>query len=145
MIDKPSGTVRVVWYGGDRFDIKIRDHRVRADQPTDAGGSDTGPTPVELFVAGLAACTAHYARRYLHRRDLPMGVTVTARYEMDPRPARVARVELVVKAPGLPENLRDSFTAVIEHCTVHNSLRVPPRVDFRVVTAESAAQNATAG
>jgi putative redox protein len=34
------------------------------------GGGDVGPTPTELFVAGLASCVAFYARRYLRRHDI---------------------------------------------------------------------------
>ena len=44
--------------GGDRFEIDVRGHRVIVDQPSGAGGSDKGPTPTELFVAGLASCVA---------------------------------------------------------------------------------------
>ena len=44
--------------GGDAYTISVRGHVLRVDQPTDAGGGDTGPTPTELFVASLAACVA---------------------------------------------------------------------------------------
>jgi putative redox protein len=63
--------IRVESSGADRYDIRIRDHVVRADQPRDSGGDDTGPTPVELYVAGLAACVGHYAGRFLRRHGLP--------------------------------------------------------------------------
>lgn len=135
MVANGTGTVQVTWRGGDRFDITARTHTVGTDQPLDGGGTDTAPTPVELFVGSLAACVAFYAERYLKRRRLPAGVAVTARYEMGVRPARVARVELTVEAHGLPEELRDSFTSVIRHCTVHNTLHMPPQVDIEVRTA----------
>jgi LmbE family N-acetylglucosaminyl deacetylase len=65
-----DATMRVDYRDGDRFDIRIRDHVVTVDQPTDVGGDDAGPTPTELFVAGLASCVAFYARRYLRRHKL---------------------------------------------------------------------------
>lgn len=133
-----NGTVKISWRGGDRFDIQIRRHTVRIDQSRDFGGGDTGPDPVELLVGSLAACVAHRAERYLHRCELPAGVTVTAHYDLDVRPARVGRIELVVEAPGVPEGLRDSFTTVIEHSAVHNSLRLPPEIVFRIRTTEDA-------
>jgi organic hydroperoxide reductase OsmC/OhrA len=43
---------------GDRFAINIRGHQIHVDQPIDAGGEDTAPTPTELFIAGLASCVA---------------------------------------------------------------------------------------
>jgi hypothetical protein len=36
---------------GDKYAIDIREHQVRVDQPLDAGGDDTAPTPTELFEA----------------------------------------------------------------------------------------------
>ncbi|GAA3828901.1 hypothetical protein GCM10022226_57200 [Sphaerisporangium flaviroseum] len=134
-----NGTLSVLWHGGDRFSIKIRDHTIRVDQPMDFGGGDTGPTPVELLVGSLAACVAHYAERYLHRCQLPAGVMVTADYEMGLRPAHVSRIELVVQAPGIPEGLRESFCNVIQHSAVQNSLRLPPETTYEIRIADAAA------
>lgn len=120
----------VVRHLGDaKFAVDVRGHTVIVDQPLDAGGADTGPTPTELFVAGLAACVAHYARGYLHRHGLdPRGLEVTASYAIGGRPARVEWIEVAVTPPAsLPPERRDAFVAVASHCTVHNTLEnVPP-------------------
>ncbi|MCT9933731.1 OsmC family protein [Planotetraspora sp. A-T 1434] len=132
-----NGMVKISWHGGDRFDVLIRHHMVRVDQPKDFGGSDTGPTPVELFIGSLAAGIAHCAERYLHRCQLPAGVSVTAHYGLGLHPAHVSHVDLVVEAPGVPEGLRESFANIVEHGTVHNSLRVPPEITFQIRIAEA--------
>ena len=43
---------------GLAHDVEIRDHRMVADEPSEQGGEDRGPTPQELLAASLAACTA---------------------------------------------------------------------------------------
>ncbi|WP_248960688.1 OsmC family protein [Sphaerisporangium perillae] len=134
-----NGTLSVLWHGGNRFDIQVRRHTIRVDQSMDFGGGDTGPTPVELFVGSLAACVAHCAERYLHRCELSAGVTVTADYEMGLRPAHVSHIKLVIEAPGVPEGLRESFSNVIQHSAVHNSLRLPPETTYEIRIAEAAA------
>ncbi|MEO3859927.1 OsmC family protein [Acrocarpospora sp. B8E8] len=130
-----AGMVRVESAGADRYDIRIRDHVVRADQPRDDGGDDTGPTPVELLVAGLAACVGYYAGRFLRRHGLAADLTVTATYTLASRPARVDHIGMTVTAPGLPAQQRAAFAAVINHCTVHNTLLQPPQVDILITTA----------
>ena len=132
-----------LWVGhrsGDRFTIDIRGHRVAVDQPVADGGEDTAPTPVELFVASLAACVAHYARRYLSRHGLPEdGLAVSATFAMGSKPARVDRVEIRLHLPdGVPEERRAALLAVASHCTVHNSLVTPPDVSIAVATEAEA-------
>ena len=46
--------MRVEHRGGDKFDIDIRGHVVRVDQPVKDRGEDTAPTPTELFIASMA-------------------------------------------------------------------------------------------
>jgi putative redox protein len=117
---------------GDRFAIDIRGHTITVDQPVDAGGDDTAPTPTELFVAGLVSCVAFYARRYLARHDLSAhGLAVTATYDIGGRPTRVTKISVRITPPAdLPTDRRDAFLAVASHCTVHNTLNEPPPVEI---------------
>ena len=41
-----------------REDIEAGQHRLVADEPLQAGGTDTGATPYHLLLAALGACTA---------------------------------------------------------------------------------------
>ncbi len=122
----------VVWHeAGDRFRIAIRGHEVVVDQPVWDGGGDAGPTPTELFVASLAGCVAFYAGRYLNRHGIESGgLEVDVRFAMaEDRPARVADVELFLRLPvEFPPEQLDRLRAVVEHCTVHNSIRQAPEV-----------------
>jgi putative redox protein len=118
----------------DHFHIDIRHHGLVVDQPKDDGG-DLGPTPVELFVASLATCAAHYARRFLDRHDITTeGFAVHCDYDMsDMRPARVAAVAISVTLPAtFPSELREPLLRVIDHCTVKNSIREPPAITVEV-------------
>jgi putative redox protein len=123
--------------GGDRFAVDVRAHTITVDQPTDAGGEDAGPTPTELFVAGLASCVAFYARRYLERHRVPGdGLSVVCDYAVGGRPARITELAIRITPPaGLPPERREAFLAVASHCTVHNTLAEPPPVKITLVPA----------
>jgi putative redox protein len=130
--------VRVTSEGGDRLRIRVRGHSMQADQPVADGGGDTGPTPTEIFVAGLAACIAYYAERFLRRSGLPTdGLDVACAYRWAEGPHRVGEIDVTVTAPGLSEERRDAFARVIDHCTVHNTLRQPPAISVAVAPADS--------
>lgn len=131
------GNVRVNHKEGDLFEIGIRDHVTYVDQPTEAGGSDAAPTPTELFVASLASCVAHYARRFLVRHDLPTeGLSVGATFTMADRPTRVDEITVSIDLPqGVPEERRPALLAVASHCTVHNSLHDRPLVSINLAAA----------
>jgi len=130
----PAGTghqMRVSFSSGEAYEVAVRGHRLIVDQPADAGGLDSAPTPTELFVASLAACVAFYAGRFLSRHGYSRdGLAVTADFTMaSDRPARVSDVRLLVHVPAdLPEARRPALAAVVSHCTVHNSLALPPEV-----------------
>jgi putative redox protein len=60
-------SVAVRGAGGLAQTIVIGEHRLTADEPASAGGGDTGPTPYELLLGALGACTAMTVRLYAAR------------------------------------------------------------------------------
>jgi putative redox protein len=124
---------------GDRYGVQIGEHTLTVDQP-DTG--DAGPTPTDLFVASLASCAAHYAGRFFARHGVdPDGFEVDAAFAMAAdRPARVGYVDLRLRLPrGFPDELRERLSAVVDHCTVHNSITTPPGVRVELWTTAAAA------
>ena len=121
--------------GGDRYAVEVRGHELIVDQPADTGGTDVGPTPVELFVASLASCVAHYAGGYLARHHICRdGLRVDTTWQMaQDRPARVASIALRITPPSaLPPGRLPALLAVARACTVHNSLERVPDVSIEV-------------
>jgi putative redox protein len=59
---------------GGKFaqDISVAAHRLRADEPLDKGGDDTGASPHELLLAALGSCTAMTLRVYAERKGWPL-------------------------------------------------------------------------
>src|SRR3977135_3900098 len=58
---------------GYTHDIKVGRHRLTADEPSDQGGQDLGPSPQELLSAALASCTAVTMEMYAKRKGWDIG------------------------------------------------------------------------
>jgi uncharacterized OsmC-like protein len=57
---------------GFRSKITAGQHTFIADEPGYAGGQDEGPSPYELLLSALGACTAMTLKLYIERKKLPI-------------------------------------------------------------------------
>jgi putative redox protein len=65
-IARARGTTRPANYA---VAISAGRHELSADEPPLRGGADSGPSPYELVLSGLVACTAITLRMYAQRKD----------------------------------------------------------------------------
>jgi putative redox protein len=134
-----NAVVRVKHLAGDKLRIRVRGHELYTDQPWEDGGEDAAPTPTELFIASLAACVTFYAERFLRRNELSTdGLEVACDWTWASSPTRVGGISITVEAPGLTPARQEAFRRVIDHCTIHNTLLQPPKVELRVAATGAA-------
>ena len=57
---------------GYRVEVTNGTHVWLADEPTDVGGTDTGPNPYELLLGSLAACTCITLSMYAARHEIDL-------------------------------------------------------------------------
>jgi putative redox protein len=119
---------------GFRTDVMAGRHRLVADEPASVGGSDEGPTPYDLLVAGLGACTSMTLRMYADRKEWPLEeVRVRLRHSkihrtdeeacVDGREARLDRVHREIELVGaLDDEQRTRLIEIADRCPVHRTL-----------------------
>ena len=104
-------------------EIEIRQHRVLADEPTDAGGVDEGPSPQELLAASLASCTAITIEMYARRKEWDLAtVEVECSYSQPDRESPT-QFSLVLRLPrGLEQEQYEGLQRIAAKCPVHRTL-----------------------
>lgn len=112
--------------------IMIGRHRLSADEPEPIG-TDTGPSPYDLLLAGLGACTSMTVRMYAERKKWPLDkVTVTLQHsrihavdcaDCETESGQVDRIERVIRFDGaLDDDQRQRLREIADKCPVHRTL-----------------------
>jgi putative redox protein len=106
-----------------RHKVKVGSHTITADEPTDNGGNDDGPSPQELLAASLASCTAITMELYAKRKGWDVaGLTVDVEYTPAAR-GSVTHFHLLMKMPAhLSEEQVERLQAIAAKCPVHRTL-----------------------
>jgi putative redox protein len=115
------------------LDLKVRQHRVTADEPEGSGGDDLGPSPQELLAASLASCTAITIEMYAKRKGWNIdGLEVDVDYSPTERGC-ATNFKLVMKMPAhLSEEQAERLQTIAAKCPVHRTLEGEVLFDERV-------------
>lgn len=119
-----------------------RTHQWLADEPRDSQGSDAGPTPTELLLSSLGACTAITLRMYAAHKGWPLeDVRVHLQFNPQGVPATGGSdIERQVTLSGaLSAQQRERLLAVANACPIHKVLSGQIRISTRLESAGAGA------
>ena len=114
-------------------EMHIGRHRLTADEPVEAGGSDLGPNPYDFLLAGLGACTSMTLRLYADHKKWPLEqVRVRLSHEKihavdcadcETKEGRIDRIDRQIEVLGpLDATQRQRLLEIAEKCPVHRTL-----------------------
>jgi putative redox protein len=142
-----EGTVTVTETGSGSYTQQITagNHRLLVDEPRPVG-DDAGPTPYDLLLAGLGACTSMTVRMYANLKGWPLErVRVTLRHSRvhaedcahcETTKGWIDHIDRDIELLGdLDDTQRQRLLHIAERCPVHQTLTSEVDITTSAVTA----------
>jgi uncharacterized OsmC-like protein len=140
--------VKLALKEGFRTQITAGQHQLVADEPKEAGGTDEGPSPYELLLAALGACTAMTLKMYIERKKLPItDVEVLLTFDRihiddcescvkeerlnDQEVQHISR--LIYVTGDVTEEQKERLLYIAGRCPVHVTLHSNPHVEDALI------------
>jgi putative redox protein len=117
--------------------IDVRQHQLTADESTERGGEDEGPSPQELLAASLASCTAVTIEMYAKHKGWDIGpVEVQVEYTPAERGCPT-KFGLTLRLPnGCTDEQIERLRVIAAKCPVHRTLDGEVMFEDRIERAE---------
>ena len=133
--------------GSFKQEIIAGKHRLLADEPVSAGGSDAGPDPYDYLLAALGVCTSMTVGLYARRKNLPLEMIKVSLWhsrtyakdceECETKEGMLDRIDVEVDLTGaLSAEQRDKLMEIAAKCPVHRTLT--SEINIRLQPAEKA-------
>ena len=127
--------MEVTFDGGKIITAHLNGHKISTDQPIMGGGTNTAPSPFELFLASIGTCAGIYVKGFCDQRGIPAdNIKIIQTMEHDRATGLPSDIKIDIQLPAdFPEMYKEAVIKVADLCKVKKTIANPPK--FSVVTS----------
>lgn len=128
--------IKITFPGGEKVNAEINGLIIPTDQPIEAGGDGSAPSPFDYFLASLGTCAGIYVLSFCQQRHINTeGLALTQRMEFIEADGRKRLARIVIEIdlpPGFPEKYQKAIAKAAGLCSVKKVIMDPP--EFVITT-----------
>jgi uncharacterized OsmC-like protein len=120
--------ILVSFPGGVKVDALVKGFTIKTDQPVQAGGENSAPSPFDLFLASLATCAGYYVLAFSKERAIPTeGLSIRMSMSRNAKTKMIDLITIEILLPaGFPAKYKAAAVKAAEACAVKAYLAKPP-------------------
>ena len=123
--------IKITFPGGEKVNSEINSRIIPTDQPIEAGGDGSAPSPFDYFLASLGTCAGIYVLSFCQQRQISTeGLALTQKMEFSTDAEgrkKLARINIEIDLPnGFPEKYQKAITKAAGLCSVKKVIMDPP-------------------
>lgn len=128
-------SIPVAFEGGLKVSATVDGRAINTDQPEAAGGQDSAPAPMDLFLGALATCTGFVAVKFCQARKIETeGLGLTLHCTKDEKRHLFTDIRVELSLPqAFPAKYQASILRALDQCTVKRHLMSPPQFSSQIV------------
>ncbi len=121
--------IEITFEGGKVVTARVNGHTIRTDQPIENGGTNSAPSPFDLFLASIGTCTGIYVKTFCdHRQISSEGIRIlqTMEYDTEKKIPSVFKIEIELPR-DFPEKYKEAVVSAADLCLVKKTILNSPK------------------
>ncbi|WP_321403208.1 OsmC family protein [Maridesulfovibrio sp.] len=130
-----TNEIKIEFGPGQKLSAVSDEYCIDVDMPANPGGESSAPEPTHLFLASLATCGAHYARKFCETRSLPTeGLGLKLKYKCNEEDNKITKFTFELTIPDdFPEKYKAALLRALDLCPIKKLLMNPPSFQLEIV------------
>jgi ribosomal protein S12 methylthiotransferase accessory factor len=125
-------SMEIIFEGGSKVSAIYKGHIIKTDQPTHSGGTNSAPTPFDLFLTSIGTCAGFYVLRFCQEHNISTkGIKLILTTQKNQKTKMITKIMIEIQLPPeFPQKYKEVIKKSAEVCAVKRHIQTPPVFDI---------------